>query len=84
MSDRPRAGTRYTLEANLPESFFTASPSRESGRMPLGEIFREIKELPAYIYLPYLPQLKGMRRERGWCNGWLRRDEEGEGAKERV
>lgn len=84
MSDRPRAGTRYTLEANLPESFFTASPSRESGRMPLGEIFREIKELPAYIYLPYLPQLKGMRRERSGATGGYGKTRRARRAKERV
>lgn len=40
MSDRPRATTRYTLEANLPESFFTASPSRESGRASREDISR--------------------------------------------
>ena len=40
MSDRPRARTWYTLEANLPESFFTASLSRESGRTSREDIAR--------------------------------------------
>jgi len=40
MSDRPRARTRYTLKANLPESFFTANPNRESGRASREDISR--------------------------------------------
>lgn len=85
MSDRPRARTRCTLEANLPESFFTASPSRESGLVPLGKIFREIKELPTDTPSVYLAAAKRDRAREGWCNGWLTRGGwKGESAEEGV
>lgn len=69
MSDRPRATTRYTLEANLPESFFTAeSESRE--RLCLsGRYFAKLKNYPR-IYRPVLAATKRDEvRERSVATG---------------
>lgn len=77
MSDRPRARTWYTLEANLPESFFTAQVRVAKARPYLsGRYFAKLKNYPR-IYLPYLPQLKEMRRERNGATGGCREEWKG-------